>query len=164
MNTTDKICEFLTLGEVIRSESAKRNGISNMPTPEHLENLKALGVNVFDKVRKHLGVPIGISSGYRSRELNSVIQGSSKTSQHCIGEALDLDADIHGKTTNADIFNYIRLNLDFDQLIWEYGNDINPDWVHVSYSSSKPQRKQALKCTRVNGQPHYEPYHNKASI
>jgi hypothetical protein len=158
MNTTDKICEFLTLGEVIRSESAKRNGISNMPTPEHLENLKALGVNVFDKVRKHLGVPIGISSGYRSRELNSVIQGSSKTSQHCIGEALDLDADIHGRTTNADIFNYIRLNLDFDQLIWEYGNSAQPDWVHVSFKKAGGNRKTILKCTRVNSRPHYAPW------
>jgi hypothetical protein len=158
MNTTDKICEFLTLGEVIRSESAKRNGISNMPTPEHLENLKAVGVNVFDKVRKHFGVPIGISSGYRSRELNSVIQGSSKTSLHCIGQALDLDADIHGRTTNADIFNYIRLNLDFDQLIWEYGNSVQPDWVHVSFKKDGGNRKTILKCTRVNSQPHYAPW------
>ena len=157
MNPTDKICEYLTLGEVIRSESAKRNGISNMPTAEHLESMKLLGVNVFDKIRKHFATPIGLSSGYRSKELNDSIKGSSSTSQHCKGEAFDIDADIHGKVTNADIFNYIRLNLDFDQLIWEYGTDKQPDWVHVSYKKSG-NRKSILVCKKVNGQPSYTKY------
>lgn len=157
MNTTDKICEYLTLGEVIRSESAKRNGITNMPTPEHLENLKLLGVQVFDKIRKHFGVPIGISSGYRSKELNSIIKGSSKTSQHCFGEAIDIDADIHGKIKNSDIFTFVKNNLDFDQMIWEYGNSQEPDWVHISYKKSG-NRKSILVCKKVNGQPSYTKY------
>ncbi len=155
MNTSDKICKYLTLGEVTRSESAKRNGISNMPTEEHFENMKALGENVFDKIREHFGVPIGLSSGYRSEALNKSIKGSSSTSQHCKGEAFDIDADIHGNTTNADIFNYIRQNLDFDQLIWEYGTDKQPDWVHVSYKKNGGNRKSILRCTKVGKKPSY---------
>ena len=155
MNQTDKICKYLTIGEVIRSESAKRNNISNMPTAEHLENMKALGTNVFDKVREHIGKPIGLSSGYRSEALNNAIKGSSKTSQHCKGEAFDIDADIHGGTTNKEIFDFIRLNLDFDQMIWEFGNDAQPDWVHVSYKISGGNRKSILKAIKVNGQVQY---------
>ena len=156
MNPTDKICKYLTLGEVTRSESAKRNNISNMPTEEHLENMKALGVNVFDKLREHIGFPIGLSSGYRSEALNKAIPGSSTTSQHCKGEAFDIDADIHGKTTNKAIFDYSRQNLDFDQLIWEYGTDAQPDWVHVSYKRGGGNRKSILRCKKINGKPFYE--------
>lgn len=155
MNTSDKICNYLTLGEVTRSESAKRNNISNLPTAEHLENMKALGVNVFDKIREHFGCPIGLSSGYRSEALNKSIKGTSSTSQHCKGEAFDIDADIHGEITNADIFNYIRENLDFDQLIWEYGTDKQPDWVHVSFKKNGSNRKSILRCTKVGGKPSY---------
>jgi hypothetical protein len=156
MNQTDKICTYLNLGEVVRSESAKRNNISNMPTAEHLENMKALGINVFDKIREHFGCPIGLSSGYRSEALNSAIKGSSKTSQHCKGEAFDIDAQIHGKITNKAIFDYIRQNLDFDQLIWEFGTNQEPDWVHVSYKKSGGNRKSILKAIKVNGQSKYE--------
>lgn len=155
MNISDKICKYLTLGEVVRSESAKRNNISNFPTPEHLENLKAVGENIFDKIREHFGCPIGISSGYRSEELNKIIKGSSKTSQHCKGEALDIDADIHNKITNKDIFEFVKNNLDFDQMIWEYGTSQQPDWVHVSYKRNGGNRKSILRCKRVNGQPSY---------
>ena len=155
MDTSQKICKYLTLGEVIRSESAKRNGISNLPTTEHLENLKALGENIFDKVRQHFGCPIGISSGYRSESLNRAIKGSSTKSQHCSGEAIDIDADIHGKITNTDIFNFIKLNLNFDQLIYEYGTDSQPDWVHVSFKKNGVNRKSVLRCRKVNGEPSY---------
>ena len=159
-----KISEHLELSEVIRSEQAKRMGVSNMPTAEHIENFKKLAENVFEKIRNNFRVPIHISSAYRSEALNKAIKGSS-SSQHCKGEAIDIDMDGSSNgVTNKMVFDYIYKSLEFDQLIWEYGNDSNPDWVHVSYSSSKPQRKQALKCTRVGGQPHYEPYHNKASI
>lgn len=156
MNQADKICNYLTLGEVTRSESAKRNGISNLPTAEHLENMKALGTNVFDKIREHFGCPIGLSSGYRSEALNNSIKGSSKTSQHCKGEAFDIDAQIHGKITNKQIFEYIKQNLDFDQMIWEYGTDQEPDWVHVSFKRAGGNRKSILRCTKVGGKPHYE--------
>ena len=148
------ISKHLSLAEVIRSETAKRNGISNMPTEEHLDNFKALAENVFEKIRVHFGVPIHISSGYRSKELNKLIGGSS-TSQHCFGEAIDIDMDGSASgVTNADIFNYIKDNLEHDQLIWEGGTDKNPDWVHVSYSKKK-NRKQRLKAVIKNGKTSY---------
>jgi len=149
-----KISKYLSLAEVTRSDTAKRKGISNMPTAEHLENFKALADNVFEKIREHFGVPILISSGYRSRELNYVI-GGSLTSQHCIGEAIDIDMDGSGSdVTNADVYNFIKDNLTYDQLIWEFGTDDNPDWVHVSYSRNK-NRKQQLKAVKKNGKTSY---------
>lgn len=153
-----KISEHLSLAEVTRSETAKRRGISNMPTEEHLNNFKLLAEKVFEPVRNHFGVPIHISSGYRSKELNTAI-GGSLTSQHCSGEAIDIDMDGSGDgVSNADVFNYIKDNLAFDQLIWEFGNDSNPDWVHVSYESTGKQRKQILKAIKKGGATSYVPY------
>ena len=149
-----KLSEHLDLSEVIRSESAKRNGISNMPTPEHIENFKLLAEHIFEPIRKHFNVPICISSGYRSKELNAKIGGAS-SSQHCKGQAIDIDMD-GTSTTNKQIFDYIKANLPYDQLIWEFGNDENPDWVHVSYA--KNPRKQALKAFKINNQTKYFPY------
>ena len=149
------ISKNLSLAEVIRSETAKRRGISNMPTPEHIENFKKLALNIFQPVREHFGVPIHISSGYRSKELNEAIGGAT-SSQHSSGEAIDIDMDgSNSKVTNKDIFDFIKNNLNFDQLIWEFGNDKNPDWVHVSYESTGKQRKQILKATRSGGKTNY---------
>ena len=151
-----KISEHLSLSEVIRSESAKRNGISNMPTAEHIENFKILATKVFEPIREHFGVPIRISSGYRSKELNRLIKGSS-SSQHCKGQAIDIDMDgTSNGVTNTDVFNYIKDNLPFDQMIWEFGNEDNPDWVHVSYVPEG--RKQILKAVKIKGQTKYLPY------
>jgi hypothetical protein len=151
-----QLSENLSLAEVIRSETAKRKGVSNMPTPAHIENFKKLAENIFQPIRKHFGKPIHISSGYRSDALNKAI-GGSKTSQHCKGEAIDIDMD-GTSITNAQIFNYIKDNLNFDQLIWEFGTASNPDWVHVSYNSTGKQRKQILKALKVNGKTSYAPY------
>jgi hypothetical protein len=153
------LSEHLSLIEVTKSDTAKRLGISNTPTEAHLENLKMLADRIFEPIREHFGVPIHISSGYRSAELNKATAGSSATSQHCLGQALDLDQDgFNTGVSNADVFNFIHKNLNYDQLIWEYGTDKNPDWVHVSYSPSGKQRKSTLRCTRVNGVPHYTAY------
>jgi hypothetical protein len=151
-----KLSEHLSLSEVTRSESAKRNQISNMPTGEHIANFMLLAEKIFEPIREHFGVPIHISSGYRSKELNAKIGGSA-TSQHCKGQAIDIDMD--GSTngvTNADVFNYIKDNLPFDQLIWEFGNDINPDWVHVSYNVK--QRGEILKAVKINNVTKYIKY------
>jgi hypothetical protein len=149
-----KISQHLSLSEITRSETAKRRGISNTPTPEHLENFKLLADNVFEKIRAHFGVPIHISSGYRSKELNNAI-GGSQTSQHSKGQAIDIDMDGSSSgVSNADIYNYIKDKLDFDQLIWEFGTEKNPDWVHVSYNQGK-NRKQKLKAVRTNGKTSY---------
>lgn len=152
-----QLSEHLTLVEVTRSSTAKRLGIDNTPTPEHLANLKLVAEEVFEPIRNHFGVPIFISSGYRSQNLNAATPGSSTTSQHSTGEALDLDQDSipHG-VTNAMVFHFIRQNLKFDQLIWEFGTNINPDWVHVSYKSIGRQRKQVLRAVRVNGKAVYK--------
>jgi len=147
------ISKHLSVKEVIKSNTATRFGIDNTPTAEHLTNLKYVANHIFEPLRTHFGIPIGISSGYRSDALNKAVNGS-KSSQHCKGEALDIDADIFGKLANADIFNYIKDNLDFDQLIWEYGNDINPDWVHVSYSKER-NRKKILRAVKGKGYINY---------
>jgi zinc D-Ala-D-Ala carboxypeptidase len=153
-----KLSEHLDLAEVTRSETAKRKGISNMPTPEHLENFKKLGQNIFEPIRKNFGVPIHISSGYRSKELNTAI-GGSLTSQHCSGEAIDIDMDGSSKgVTNKMVFDFIKSNLNFDQLIWEFGTKDAPDWVHVSYESTGKQRKQILRAVKVGGKTVYQPY------
>lgn len=153
-----QLSKNLSLLEMTNSQTAKRLGISNQPTEVHLASMKLLAENIFQPIRKHFAKPIGISSGYRSEALNKAIKGS-KTSQHCKGEAMDIDMDGKGNPTNNEIFNYIKNNLPFDQLIWEFGNDKNPDWVHVSHSPLGNQRGQILKAKRNSaGKTYYEPY------
>jgi hypothetical protein len=153
-----KLSEHLDLSEVTRSDMAKRKGISNMPTPEHLENFKKLAQNIFEPIRKHFGVPIHISSGYRSKALNTAI-GGSLTSQHCSGEAIDIDMDGSANgVTNKMVFEFIKANLNFDQLIWEFGTKDAPDWVHVSFETSGKQRKQILRAIKSGGKTAYQPY------
>ena len=153
------LSENLTLAEVIKSSTAKRLGIDNTPTTEHLANLKLVAQNIFQPIREHFQKPINVSSGYRSKALNDATPGSSATSQHCSGEALDLDQDsMNTGVTNKMVFEFIKNNLNFDQLIWEFGTDQNPDWVHVSYESTGRQRKQILKAVRVNGKTTYKPW------
>lgn len=153
-----RLSNNLTLAEVTKSATAKRKGISNEPTIEHLENLKALALNIFQPLRDYFGVPITVSSGYRSAELNSLIGGST-TSQHCKGEAIDID--VYGNLTNADVFSYLREHTNFDQLIWEFGNEKQPDWVHCSYKRLGRNRGEVLRAVRVNGKVRYEIYGNK---
>jgi hypothetical protein len=129
-----------------------------MPTPEHLENFKKLAENIFEPIRKHFGVPIRISSGYRSKALNTAI-GGSLTSQHCSGEAIDIDMDGSSNgVTNKMVFDYIKSNLNFDQLIFEFGTKDAPDWVHVSFESTGKQRKQVLRAIKSGGKTAYQPY------
>lgn len=134
----------LTLKECTKSLTASRLGLKNEPDTPQITNLQLVAEHIFQPVRDHLGVPLYVSSGYRSPKLNSSIGGST-TSQHCQGRALDIDADVYGGTTNADIFHYIKDCLDFDQLIWEFGDDSNPDWVHVSYNSPTENRGRVMR-------------------
>lgn len=120
-----------------RSETAKRKGVSNEPTPEHIENMKVLAEKIFEPIRKNFGVPIYLSSGYRSAALNKKINGA-KNSYHLYGMAMDLDQDgSKNGITNKEIFDFIKDNLLFTELIWEFGTNKNPDWVHVAYDSKK---------------------------
>ena len=157
-----EISANLTLKEVSKSLTATRKGINNEPQGEHLTNLIKLANNVFQPIREHFGKPIFVSSGYRSKDLNKAIGGAHKiikgeyvaTSQHCKGEALDLDNDGRGYPSNADIFWYIYDHLEFDQLIFEFGSMENPSWVHVSYKS-EGNRKQVLRASKSNGRTIY---------
>lgn len=146
----------LSLKEVIKSNTAKRLGIDNTPTEEHLKNLKILAEELFQPLRDIIKYPIYISSGYRSKALNEAINGS-ENSQHCKGQALDIDMDISGtdNITNWDIFITIKEELEFDQLIAEHGELGEPDWVHVSYVEGF-NRNQVLKAFKVNGKTKYE--------
>ena len=142
-----KLSKNLSLAEVTKSVTAKRLGIDNTPDDWTKENLRQVAINIFQPIRDSFGCPIYVSSGYRSAELNTAI-GGSKRSQHVEGRALDLDADVYGRCTNAQIFRYIKDNLEFDQLIWEFGDEDNPDWVHVSYVYDGVNRKRCLKADR----------------
>jgi len=142
-----KLSKNLSLAEVTKSTTAKRLNIDNTPDEWVTENLKQVAINVFQPLRDAFKCPIYVSSGYRSGDLNSAI-GGSRRSQHVEGRALDLDADVYGGCTNSQIFNYIRENLEFDQLIWEFGDQDNPDWVHVSFVYDGVNRGRCLKAVR----------------
>ena len=138
--------------EALRSNTAQRLGIDNMPDNETLVTMQVTAQHIFEPLRNHFNEPIYISSFYRSPELNKAIGGSAK-SQHCKGEAIDID-DVYSKATNADFFNYIKDHLEFDQLIWEFGDDTNPAWVHVSYRLGN-NRMRILKAVKENGKTQY---------
>jgi len=147
-----KISDNISLKEAVRSNTAERMGINNMPDNETLVTMQITAQHVFEPVRNHFNEPIYISSFYRCHELNTAIGGSAK-SQHCLGEAIDID-DVYSKATNADFFNYIKDHLEFDQLIWEFGDDTNPAWVHVSYRLGN-NRMRILKAVKENGKTQY---------
>ena len=149
-----KITEHITYNEACHSFTAKRLGISNIPSEYQMWNMVVLATEVFEPLRKWVGGPIKINSFFRSPDLNKTIGGSSK-SQHCEGRAIDLD-DVYGHKTNAEMFDYISKNLDYDQLIWEFGDDKNPDWVHVSYVDHDTNRKRNLRAVKKNGKTLYE--------
>jgi len=145
----------LTLAEMVNSATAKRLGIDNSPTAEHIENMKFLAVKVFQPIRNHFGVPIFISSGYRSEKLNKAIKGSL-TSQHSKGQAMDIDMD-NTTISNKQVFDYIKDNLDYTQLIFEFGTNDNPDWVHVGYDKNN-LKKEILRAKKVGKKTVYEKY------
>lgn len=150
-----QLSKYTTLQECTKSATAIKYGIDNTPNAEQIENLKAVCTNVFDKCREHLGGPLFISIGFRCKALNDKIPGASKTSQHMKGEALDLDCDVFKNGTNKELFEYIKNNLEFDQLIWEFGTTEHPEWVHVSFSRTK-NRKTVLRSVNKGGKISYE--------
>ena len=160
----NKISKYFTYAEVTIADQniLKRLGIDNNPSAKQLENIKTLCIEVLDKVREGLDVPIGLTSCYRSPKYNDQTPGASPSSQHTAnkGAAADIDCALCGGTTNAKIFNFIKDNLDFDQLIWEHGNTEEPDWVHVSYNKGN-NRKQILKAVRIQKVTMYLSYGDK---
>ncbi len=148
------ISKHISYKEGVYSRTALRRGIKNNPNAEQMENMVAIAEEVFEPLRVWVGGPIKINSFFRSPELNKAIGGSGK-SQHCHGQAIDLD-DTFGKATNAEMYEFIKQKLDFDQMIWEFGDDENPDWVHVSYVSPDQNRKRCLKAYKKSGKTNYE--------
>ena len=138
----------VTLKEFQVSGIATLRNLNNQMNESQIASAKLLCENVFEPLRIYLNIPIKISSGFRCVQLNKMIKGSS-TSQHTKGEAMDIKIDAKG-------FHFIKDKLDFDQLIWEFGNDENPQWVHVSFS--KRNRKQVLKAYKQNGKTKYSSY------
>jgi len=136
------ISEHISYKEGVYSITALRLGLNNDPTKAHLTNMELLAEKIFEPLRKHVNGPIKINSFYRGPELNKAIGGSAN-SQHCKGQAIDID-DVYGYMSNAEMYEYIKKNLSFDQMIWEFGNSDNPDWVHVSYVNEEANRNRCL--------------------
>ena len=149
----DRISKHISYKEATRSATALRLGIENVPNEYELQNMEMVAKKVFEPLREAVDAPIKINSFFRCEELNKAIGGSTK-SQHCQGRAIDID-DVYGSVSNAFMYYYIKDNLDFDQLIWEFGTDHNPDWVHVSYVDADSNRKRCLKAVRENGKTKY---------
>jgi hypothetical protein len=147
------ISKHISYKEGVYSRTAMRRGIKNNPNAEQMENMITIAEEVFEPLRMWVGGPIKINSFFRSPELNKAIGGSGK-SQHCHGQAIDID-DTFGKMSNAEMYEFIKENLDFDQIIWEFGDDDNPDWVHVSYVSAEENRKRCLKAYKEKGKTKY---------
>jgi|TARA_R100000479_G_scaffold167108_1_gene107345 hypothetical protein len=150
------ISKHISEKEATKSVTALRLGIDNTPNGDALANMKELAEKIFEPLREWVGGPIKINSFYRSVALNEAIGGSSK-SQHCCkggSSAIDID-DIYGHKTNKEMFEWVKENLDFDQMIWEFGNEDNPDWVHISYVSEDKNRNRILKAVRDDGKTKY---------
>jgi hypothetical protein len=144
------LSKHVTKSEFELSPTAVRLGIDNQMNEEQTTKAILLCVNVFEPIRAKVGHPIKVNSGFRSAKLNKKIGGST-SSQHCKGEAMDLD--LHDK----DTFDWIINNVEFDQLIWEFGNNVNADWFHISYKQ-KGNRKQVLRALKKHGLTMYVPY------
>jgi hypothetical protein len=149
----NKISKHISYKEATRSTTALRLGIENVPNEYELQNMEMVAKHIFEPLRQAIDAPIKINSFFRCEELNKAIGGSTK-SQHCQGRAIDID-DIYGNVSNAFMYYYIKDNLDFDQLIWEFGTDDSPDWVHVSYVDADSNRKRCLRAIRENGKTKY---------
>ena len=147
------ISKHISEKEATKSVTALRLGIDNTPNGDSISNMKLVAEMVFEPLRQWVRGPIKINSFYRSPALNEAIGGSSK-SQHCQGRAMDID-DVYGHKTNKEMFDWIKNNLDFDQMIYEFGNEENPDWVHVSYVSEDKNRNRILKAVRDDGKTKY---------
>jgi hypothetical protein len=148
------ISKHISDKEGVYSRTALRLEIKNKPNKQQLNNMVELAENIFEPLRSYANGPIKINSFFRSPELNKAIGGSSK-SQHCSGQAIDLD-DTFGHLTNAEMYSFIKEHLDFDQMIWEFGDDDNPDWVHVSYVSPQENRNRCLKAYKKNNKTKYK--------
>jgi len=149
----ENISKHISYKEATRSLTAIRLGLENKPNEYELSNMIGVAENIFEPLREWVNDPIKVNSFFRSIELNKAIGGSAR-SQHCQGRAIDID-DTYGHATNAEMFNWVKENLNFDQMIWEFGDDKNPDWVHISWVSEDQNRNRCLRAERVDGKTTY---------
>lgn len=150
----ERISANISYAEAVASVTGERRGIRNVPSAKVLANMQRTAEAIFEPLRAHFDAPINVISFFRSPELNRAV-GGSQTSQHMTGEAMDLRG--MGGITNAQLFHYIKDHLPFDQLIWEFGTNTEPSWVHVSYSASRP-RRQVLRAVRIKGKTVYQSF------
>lgn len=148
------ISKHVSYKEGVRSNTALRLGIENTPGAEQLEKMEIVAKEVFEPLREWVGGPIKVNSFFRGEKLNKAVGGSTK-SQHMSGQAMDID-DGFGHRSNADMYGFIKENLNFDQMIWEFGDDENPDWVHVSFVSKEENRNRCLKAYKEKGKTKYK--------
>ena len=149
-----KISDHITYAEAIHSNTAKRKGIDNTPSEAQVEAMRLLAEKIFEPLRKWVGGPIKVNSFFRSVTLNEAIGGVA-SSQHCKGQAIDID-DVYGYKTNAEMYKWIQEKLDYDQMIWEFGTDTQPNWIHVSYVSKEENRNKCLKAYKEHGKTKYK--------
>ena len=149
-----KKSDHITYAEAIHSNTAKRKSIDNTPSEVQVLSMKLLSEKIFEPLRKWVGGPIKVNSFFRSVTLNEAIGGVA-SSQHCKGQAIDID-DVYGYKTNAEMYKWIQENLDYDQMIWEFGTDTQPNWVHISYVSKEENRNKCLKAYKENRKTKYK--------
>lgn len=149
----ERFSKHVSWKEGTHSNTALRRGLDNTPNEDQIKCMKDIAEGLFEPLREWVGGPIKINSFFRGEPVNTAI-GGSKRSQHMKGQALDLD-DTFGHKTNAEMYHYIKDNLDFDQLIWEFGDDKNPNWIHVSYVTHRPNRKKLTIAKRIDGKTRY---------
>jgi hypothetical protein len=147
------ISKHISDKEGVYSITAMRRGLDNTPNQFELSNMKEIAEQVFEPLREWVGGSIRINSFYRGKALNKAIGGST-TSQHCKGQAMDID-DVYGHKTNAEMYEWVKENLNFDQMIWEFGDDKNPNWIHISYVNEIDNRNICLKAYKDKGKTKY---------
>ena len=149
-----KISDHITYAEAIHSNTAKRKQIDNTPNEKQVECMKIIAESIFEPLRDWVGGPIKVNSFFRSPALNEAIGGST-SSQHCKGQAMDID-DVYGRKSNAEMYHYIKEKLDYDQLIWEFGTDMSPNWIHISFVSKEDNRNRCLKAYKESYKTKYK--------
>ena len=149
----ENISKRISWHEGTYSRTGERRDLDNTPNEDQLKCMKEVAENLFEPLREWVGGGIKINSFFRGEPVNTAIGGSTR-SQHMKGQAIDID-DTFGHKTNAEMYHYIKDNLDFDQMIWEFGTDKNPNWLHISWVSHRPNRKKLTIAKKVNGRTKY---------
>lgn len=142
-----KISEHITLSEATRTS----HNVENIPDENQLNAMKLVAENCFEPMRKQYGKPMNVNSFFRNLTVNRLV-GGSDSSQHVKGEAIDTTTG--NKADNKIVFDWARNNIVFDQLIYEFGDDVGPDWIHVSFSKTR-NRRQVLRAIKENGKTKY---------